>query len=136
MVAKIGVDLNISAVRGLMDSSVDTETLEAVYRLAAETPRVAGIHFLRGRNIGEDIHLDINVYLDGSIRIFESDFIAQAIREKIFATVDHVKEIRVGVTPAPVQEPDEAGGANRAAGAGRGRRRWLRQADIETGGGS
>jgi cation diffusion facilitator family transporter len=101
MVAKIGIDLNVSAVKGLMDSSVETETLEMVFRLAAETPRVQGIRFLRGRNIGEDIHLDINVYLDGSCRVYESDFIAQAIRDKIFSTIQHVKEIRVGVTPAP-----------------------------------
>jgi cation diffusion facilitator family transporter len=103
MVAKIGIELNISAVKGLMDSSVETKTLEAVYRLAAETPRVSGIRFLRGRNIGEDIHLDINVYLDGSCKVFESDFIAQAIRDKIFASIDHVKDIRVGVTPASFQ---------------------------------
>ncbi|CAK0744558.1 Magnetosome protein MamB [Azospirillaceae bacterium] len=100
MVAKIGIELNISAVKGLMDSSVETKTLEAVYRLAAETPRVSGIRFLRGRNIGEEIHLDINVYLDGTCKVFESDFIAQAIRDKIFASIDHVKDIRVGVTPS------------------------------------
>ncbi|MEI8395119.1 MAG: magnetosome biogenesis CDF transporter MamB [Rhodospirillaceae bacterium] len=103
MVAKIGVDLNISAVKGLMDSSVDTEILEQVYRLAAETSRVQGIRFLRGRNIGEEIHLDINVYLDGTCKVFESDFIAGAIRDKIFASVEHVKDVRVGVTPASAQ---------------------------------
>ena len=103
MVAKIGIDLNVSAVKGLMDSSVDTEILESVYRIAAETPRVHGIRFLRGRNIGEEIHLDVNVYLDGSCKVFESDFIASAIRDKIFASVDHVKDVRVGVTPASVQ---------------------------------
>ena len=101
MVAKIGIDLNLSAIKGLMDSSVDTEILESVYRLAAETPRVRGIRFLRGRNIGEEIHLDVNVYLDGSVKVFESDFIASAIRDKIIASVNHVKEVRVGVTPAP-----------------------------------
>ncbi|MEI6984553.1 MAG: magnetosome biogenesis CDF transporter MamB [Rhodospirillaceae bacterium] len=100
MVAKIGIDLNISAVKGLMDSSVETATLEAVYRLAAETPRVNGIRFLRGRNIGEEIHLDLNVYLDGDYKIYESDFIAQAIRDKIITTIAHVKDVRVGVTPS------------------------------------
>ncbi|CAK0765531.1 Magnetosome protein MamB [uncultured Gammaproteobacteria bacterium] len=103
MVAKIGIDLNVSAVKGLMDSSVETETLEAVYRLASETPRVKGIRFLRGRNIGEGIHLDINIYLDGSCSVFESDFIAQAIRDKIFVSIDHVKDVRVGVTPSSAQ---------------------------------
>ena len=103
MVAKIGVELNVSAVKGLMDSSVDTDILEQVYRLAAETPRVKGIRFLRGRNIGEEIHLDVNVYLDGECRVFESDFIAGTIRDKIFASVEHVKDVRVGVTPASAQ---------------------------------
>jgi len=108
MVAKIGIDLNISAIKGLMDSSVETETLEAVYRLAMETPRVQGIRFLRGRNIGEDIHLDINVYLEGSCKVFESDFIAQAIRDKIFASIKHVKDVRVGVAPMPASASSKA----------------------------
>ena len=108
MVAKIGVELNISAVKGLMDSSVDTDILEQVYRLAAETPRVKGIRFLRGRNIGEEIHLDVNVYLDGECKVFESDFIAGTIRDKIFASVEHVKDVRVGVTPASAQAGKKA----------------------------
>ena len=103
MVAKIGVELNISAIKGLMDSSVDTEILEQVYRLAAETPRVKGIRFLRGRNIGEEIHLDVNVYLDGDCKVFESDFIAGKIRDKIFASIEHVRDVRVGVTPVSAQ---------------------------------
>ncbi|CAK0756275.1 Magnetosome protein MamB [Azospirillaceae bacterium] len=104
MVAKIGIDLNITAVKGLMDSSVDIETLETVYRIAAETSRVKGIRFVRGRNIGEDIHLDINIYLDGECKIFESDFIIQAIRDKILASMEHVKAVRVGIMPAPVEQ--------------------------------
>jgi cation diffusion facilitator family transporter len=119
MVAKIGIDLNITAVKGLMDSSVDTTVLEAIYRIAAETPRVQGIRFLRGRNIGEDIHLDINVYLDGQCKVFESDFIAQAIRDKIFATMGHVKVVRVGVTPAPAAPSDNGKGRKIVAGGAR-----------------
>ncbi|CAH2598666.1 Magnetosome protein MamB [Rhodovastum atsumiense] len=103
MVAKIGLDLNVSAVRGLMDSSLDPQTLRTVHRLTAATPHVQGIRFIRGRNIGQDIHLEINVYLDAECRVFESDFICSAIRDKVFATVEHVREVRVGVTPAPVR---------------------------------
>ena len=67
MVTKIGVELNVSAIDGLMDSSVEMDVLRNVYDTAMDTPKVEGVQFMRGRNVGEDVHLDICILVKGKL---------------------------------------------------------------------
>lgn len=99
LVAKIGIELNVDAVKGLMDSSVDIDVLKDVYRIAKEHPKVEGVCYLRGRNVGEDIHLDINLYVNRTLKVSESDMIAEEIRQRIFDEITHVRDVIVSVTP-------------------------------------
>jgi cation diffusion facilitator family transporter len=99
LVAKIGIGLNVDAVRGLMDSSVELDVLRSVYDVANTTPNVVGVHYLRGRNVGEDLHLEVDVYVDGGMKVYESDVIAEAVRKRVATKVAHVSEVLVSVTP-------------------------------------
>ncbi|MBF0246952.1 MAG: magnetosome biogenesis CDF transporter MamB [Alphaproteobacteria bacterium] len=99
MVAKIGIELNVDAIDGLMDSSVDTDVLTEVYDIAKGMPQVLDVHYLRGRNVGEDVHLDISICVDGELKVYESDFISDAVRNRIYSNVDHVTDVQVSVIP-------------------------------------
>jgi len=99
LVAKIGVELNIDAVSGLMDTSIEMDVLETAYETVKETPQVMGVRHVRGRNVGEDVYLDINIYVDGTLKIYESDLIAEAVRKRVLGSVEHLTEIKVSVTP-------------------------------------
>ncbi len=100
LVAKIGIELNIEAVNGLMDSSLEMDVLGVVYHIAAQIPQVEEVRYLRGRNVGEDVHLDIGLGIDGALKVYESDFIVAAVKERVFSAIKHVKDIRVIVMPA------------------------------------
>ncbi|CCQ73001.1 magnetosome biogenesis CDF transporter MamB [Magnetospira sp. QH-2] len=102
LVAKIGIELNIDAINGLMDTSVENDVLVDAYNIAKDSQHVHGVHYIRGRNVGEDVHLDINIYVDADLKVFESDLVADAIRRKIEAEVDHVRDVHVGVTPVRI----------------------------------
>ncbi len=99
LVAKIGIELNVDAVAGLMDSSVEMDVLKDVYNIARETPRVEGVHYLRGRNVGEEVHLEVSICVDGALKVYESDYVAEAVKRKIMSSVDHARDVRVLVTP-------------------------------------
>ncbi|MEO5374206.1 MAG: magnetosome biogenesis CDF transporter MamB [Alphaproteobacteria bacterium] len=101
LVAKIGIELNIDALKGLIDSSIEMDILRLVYQIAVECPGVEGVRSLRGRYVGEDLHIDINVYVHGDLRIQESDAIIDLLRDDIIAEVAHARDIRVSVTPSP-----------------------------------
>ncbi|MEO5338025.1 MAG: magnetosome biogenesis CDF transporter MamB [Magnetospirillum sp. WYHS-4] len=102
LVAKIGVELNIEALSGLMDSSVEMDVLIETFNIASGTPLVRDVHYLRGRNVGEDMHLDIGICVDNDKKIYEADIIAEAVRNRIFANIEHVRDVRVTVFPTHV----------------------------------
>lgn len=99
LVAKIGVELNIDAVNGLMDTSVEMDVLVDVYDIAARTPLVKEVQYLRGRNVGEDVHLEICLCVDGDLKVYECDFIVDAVKENIFSDIKHVTDVQVIIIP-------------------------------------
>ena len=101
MVAKIGVELNMEAIEGLMDSSIEMDVLRTIYDIAMDTPKVDGVQFLRGRNVGEDVHLDICILVKGKLKVEDGDVIAEALQKRISKEVDHVTDRQVAVSPVP-----------------------------------
>lgn len=110
LVAKIGVGLNVEAVKGLMDSSVEIDVLKSVYDIAKTTPKVEGVCFLRGRSVGEEVHLEVCVYVDGSLKVFESDIITAALRKRILSEIDHVRDAFVSVVPGKPRKKSRRAG--------------------------
>ena len=99
---RIGIELIIKAVDGLMDTSVDQEMLQAVWQLTLDTPRVHSIYFLRGRHVGEDVHLDIRLRVDPAMKVKDSTLVAEAVRARIQDAIPHARDIHLFVSPAPV----------------------------------
>ena len=111
LVGKIGVELIGEAVKGLMDSSVDMDILETAWRVVMETPHVHSIYFMRGRNVGEEVHLDIRLRVDATMKIKESTALAEELKLRIQQEISHARDIRLFVSPAPavaVAEPEVA----------------------------
>ncbi|MEO5341945.1 MAG: magnetosome biogenesis CDF transporter MamB [Gammaproteobacteria bacterium SHHR-1] len=102
MVVRIGVELNTDAISGLMDSSIEIEDLKEVYDLVNEIDGVEGIAYLRGRNVGEDLHVEINIKVNRNLSVAESDQISDWVTEKIEYEVGHVKDVLVLLTPVEV----------------------------------
>ncbi len=102
LVARIGIELNVDAMNGLMDSSVEVDVLADVYAITREIPQVEEVQYLRGRNVGEDVFLDICICVSGNLKVFECDLIVDAVKARINDEVEHVKDIQV--TAVPIEE--------------------------------
>ncbi|CAA7624047.1 Co/Zn/Cd cation transporter (fragment) [Magnetospirillum sp. SS-4] len=101
LVGRIGLELIGTSVRGLMDSSVDTELLQTAWQVAMDTPMVHSIYFLRGRHVGEDVQFDIRLRVDPNLRVKDSSMVAEAVRRRIQEEIPHARDIRLFVSPAP-----------------------------------
>ena len=101
MVGRIGIELIGKAVHGLMDSSIDAELLRTAWQLSMDTPNVHSIYFLRGRHVGEDVHLDISLRVDPNLTIKDSSRVTEAVRARIQQEIPHARDIRLFVSPAP-----------------------------------
>lgn len=102
MVIRIGVELNTDAISGLMDSSMEMEDLKIVYDLVDDVDGVEGIAYLRGRNVGEDLHIEVNVKVNKDLSVRECDRISDWIKERIEYELIHANHIRVLFTPVHV----------------------------------
>jgi cation diffusion facilitator family transporter len=101
LVGKIGVELNIEAVKGLMDTSIDLEVVKEVYKVATDTPGVEAVSYVRGRAVGEEVHIETKLFVDGKISVVKSDLIADAVKRGIRNAVEHAVDITVAVAPVP-----------------------------------
>ncbi|QEP43984.1 magnetosome biogenesis CDF transporter MamB [Ectothiorhodospiraceae bacterium BW-2] len=99
MVIRIGVELNTDAINGLMDSSMEIDDLKLVYDGVSEIEGVEGIAYLRGRNIGEELYVEINIKIDRKLSVKEADQIGDWVEEKIRYELVHVKDVLVLYTP-------------------------------------
>jgi cation diffusion facilitator family transporter len=108
LVGKIGIELISESVKGLMDSSVDVEILQTAWQVTMENPQVHSIYFMRGRNVGEEVHLDIRLRVDPSLRVKDSTAVAEAVKARIQQELPHARDIRLFVSPAPMGEASPA----------------------------
>ncbi len=102
MVIRIGAELNTDAIKGLMDSSIETDDLKTIYELVLDIDGVEGITYLRGRNVGEDMHVEIDIKVDRSLSVRDGDRISEWIEEKLMYELSHVRDVRVMLTPVEV----------------------------------
>ncbi len=100
LVMRIGFELNVDAVKGLMDAMPDRDDLQTIYETAKGSPGVLGIAYLRARTLGEGMQVDINVRVDANLKVYEGDLIVDVLRDKIIRALDDANcEIQVYLTP-------------------------------------
>lgn len=109
VVIKIGVELNRDAVNGLMDSAPEIDELKEIYKIARGVRSVLGISYLRGRTVGESLHVEVEVYVDSIIKVYESDLIVDVIKEKILAGVEHADNVQVFISPVVMEVKEKKG---------------------------
>jgi cation diffusion facilitator family transporter len=108
LVGKIGIELMVESVKGLMDTSVDVDILKTVWGICMNEESVQDIYFLRGRNVGEEIHLDIRVRVAPLMKVKDSTAVAETIRAKIQSEIPHARDIRLFVSPAEMERAQTA----------------------------
>jgi len=102
MVIRIGVELNTDAINGLMDSSIEIDDLKTIYDLVTDIDNVEGICYLRGRNVGEDMHIELDIKVDRNLSVREGDRISEWIEEKVKYELPHVRDVLILLTPVEV----------------------------------
>lgn len=102
LVIRIGVELNVDAINGLMDSSIEIDDLREVYDIVNQVEGVEGVTYLRGRNIGEALHIEVNVKINKELSVRDVDRISHWIKEKLIYEMHHIQDVYVLVTPVVV----------------------------------
>jgi cation diffusion facilitator family transporter len=98
-IIKVGIDLYIESVRGLVDEAADGETISKIEELTYSIEDVKGIRDLKTRIFGNKIYVDIDILVKGDITVTEGHDIAEKVHDLIEENIEDVKHCMVHVEP-------------------------------------
>ena len=98
-ILKAAYDIFRDAMGKMVDRSCDAETEKRLAACVCEQPEVLGIDRLQTREFGSRIYVDLEIRLDGALRLTEAHAIAEQVHDRIEQKFPDVKHIMVHVNP-------------------------------------
>lgn len=99
LIIKVGVDLYLKSIRGLVDESARDETVEKIENIILSVKEVKNITDLKTRVSGNRIYVDVNITVDANMTVEEGHDIAERVHKLVDAEVEDVKYCMVHVEP-------------------------------------
>ncbi len=88
-------------IHTLMSGAPDRETIERVRATAGEIPAVKGIVTTRMRTLGAQHIVDLEIFVDKNLSVWEGHKIAHEVRDRLLSKYDDIIEVMVHVEPNP-----------------------------------
>lgn len=98
-ILKVSIDIFRDAVNKMTDKACDEDTLNAIHRMIGEVDGVIDIDLLKTRQFGNKIYIDVEISVDGQMRLVEAHEIAENVHDKIENNLKNVKHCMVHVNP-------------------------------------
>ncbi len=98
-ILKAAVDIFIDAVGRMTDTACDDETVEELKKLALDQEGVCGLDDIKTRIFGNKIYVDIEISVDGEMKLRDAHRIAEQVHHQIEKKFPLVKHCMVHVNP-------------------------------------
>lgn len=98
-IIKVGIDLYLQSIKGLVDEAADDEIIEKIKELAFSVEGVKDIKNLKTRIFGNRIYVDVDILVKGTLTVIEGHEIAEKVHDLIEEGIDDVKHCMVHVEP-------------------------------------
>ena len=97
---KVAVDVFHTAISQMVDHRCDEETEENLRTLILEQEGVRGVDMLQTRMFGSRIYVDVEICVDGDLKLTDAHDIAEQVHDTIEDAFPEVKHVMVHVNPA------------------------------------
>ena len=98
LITKMGWEFGYSALKDLMDESLDEQTVLAIRQTLLATTGVKDIHELRTRKMGDFAVIDAHLLVNPQISVSEGHYIAEQARKNVLAH-HHALDVLVHIDP-------------------------------------
>jgi cation diffusion facilitator family transporter len=99
MIAKIGWDLLWKSLQELIDTSLESEQVEAIRASILTVPGVEELHMLRTRRSGSDALVDVHILVEPTLSVSEGHQIGESVRARLLQDIDEVTDVTVHIDP-------------------------------------
>ena len=98
-ILKAAYDIFHDATAKMVDHACEPETEQRLAACVREEPMVLGIDSLQTREFGSRIYVDLEIRLDGEMRLTDAHAVAERVHDRIEREFPSVKHIMVHVNP-------------------------------------
>lgn len=99
LILKIGVGLVMENYHGLIDLSVPADQAEEMRKTIISVDEVKKISYLRTRQMGQEVCVDVEVCVKGEKTVDEAYSISREIRSALMRKIGHVSSVQVSLRP-------------------------------------
>jgi len=104
LVFRMGAGLVIENYRGLLDVSVNPEQIEKIRKAIVSLPGVKKISYLKTRQIGPKIWVDVEVCVKGEKTLEEANVVSREIRTALMRRMHYIGNVQVSLKPIAANE--------------------------------
>ncbi len=98
-IIKIGIEIYIESVKGMIDTAASDEVVKEIRETVFKIKGVINIDLLKTRKHSSKIYVDIEIGVDGNLKLFDSHKIAQEVHDEVEKNIKNVKHCMVHVNP-------------------------------------
>jgi cation diffusion facilitator family transporter len=106
-ILKAAYDIYADAFRKMVDHGCDQKTVAQISMEIEKIPGVSGIHTIKTRMFGSKTYVDVELYVDGSMKLIDAHAIAEKVHKHIEQVFPEIKHCMVHVDPLEEKEEDE-----------------------------
>jgi cation diffusion facilitator family transporter len=99
MIIKVAVNLGWPAIQELVDTGLDSETVQRIRRLILSVDGVRALHLLRTRRVGGRALVDVHIIVDEDISVSEGHYISETVRTRLIKEIGSVADALVHIDP-------------------------------------
>jgi len=99
MICKIGWELGHQCFQELVDTGLDSDTLEQVEQAIMQVDGVEELHMLRSRRMGHMALVDLHILVPPRLSVSEGHQISEAVEMALTSQFDEIKDVTVHIDP-------------------------------------
>lgn len=94
-IIKEGIHMLKNCVKCLLDTSIPQDKIYLIKKIATAVDGVRDINYIKARQVGEQIWIDLSVFVDPDITIFEAKDVAKNVKNYIIRKIEHIGNVQV-----------------------------------------
>lgn len=106
LVVKVAFDIGKDSINKMLDSAVDEKTEEEIRTIVAGHPPVKSIDDLRTRTFGASFYVDLEIAMDGEMKLQDAHAVAEHIHDELEQTYPTLKHCMIHINPAGMGHHD------------------------------
>lgn len=114
LVIKAAYDIGKDSISKMLDSAIDQKTEGEIQEIVAKQPGVMGIDDLKTRTFGSKFYVDLEIAVDGDIKLKAAHTIAENVHDVLEETYPTLKHCMIHVNPYEGGEKEEPPEYNKA----------------------